>query len=372
MGTESLRTPAGSFTARRVRLGTPGGRQEWWITDQVPGGWVKYRVSESDTEVNYVMELVAHGTGAKSELGVRLRMRRTLCASLLALALLSKSAVAQDAPRMQLVVLGTGTPNADPERSGPALAVVRGERSYLVDAGPGIVRRAAAASQRHDMAALQPSQLRVLFLTHLHSDHTIGLPDVILSAWTLERDVPLEVYGPPGTQAMVEHLLAAYSADIRNRIDGLEPANPNGWRVKVHEIVPGVVLDDGNVRVQAFAVPHGDWEVAFGYRFESAERSIVISGDTRASDAVAAACNGCDVLAHEVYSADRFVTRPPECNATTGMRTPPLSSSRQLPHARALGSSCCITNSFGERTMPAWCARCARRDTPARSTPRAT
>lgn len=228
------------------------------------------------------------------------------------LALFTATATAQDAPRMQLVVLGTGTPNADPERSGPALAVVRGERSYLVDAGPGIVRRAAAAAQRHDLTALQPSQLRVLFLTHLHSDHTVGLPDVILSAWTLERDVPLEVYGPPGTKAMVEHLLAAYGADIRNRVDGLEPANSNGWRVNVHEIVPGVVLDDGNVRVRAFAVPHGDWEVAFGYRFESTERSIVISGDTRASDAVAAACNGCDLLAHEVYSAERFTTRPPE------------------------------------------------------------
>jgi ribonuclease BN (tRNA processing enzyme) len=213
---------------------------------------------------------------------------------------------------MQLVVLGTGTPNADPERSGPALAVVRGEQSYLVDAGPGIVRRASAASTQHELTALQPANLRVLFLTHLHSDHTVGLPDVILSAWTLERDVPLEVYGPPGTKAMVDHLLAAYAADIRNRIDGLEPANPNGWRVTVHEIVPGLVRDDGNVRVHAFAVPHGDWEVAFGYRFESAERSIVISGDTRASDAVVAACNGCDVLAHEVYSAERFATRPPE------------------------------------------------------------
>jgi ribonuclease BN (tRNA processing enzyme) len=243
---------------------------------------------------------------------MRWRAGLALRASLLALAVPLSGALAQDAQRMQLVVLGTGTPNADPERSGPALAVVRGERSYLVDAGPGIVRRAAAASQRHDMAALQPSQLRVLFLTHLHSDHTVGLPDVILSAWTLERDVPLEVYGPPGTKAMVEHLLAAYSADIRNRVDGLEPANPNGWRVNVHEIAPGVVLDDGNVRVQAFAVPHGDWEVAFGYRFESAERSIVISGDTRASDAVVGACNGCDLLAHEVYSAERFATRPPE------------------------------------------------------------
>ena len=230
----------------------------------------------------------------------------------LAFAMQADGASAQDAPRMQLVVLGTGTPNADPERSGPALAVVRGEHSYLVDAGPGIVRRAAAAAQRHDLTALQPSQLRVLFLTHLHSDHTVGLPDVILSAWTLEREVPLDVYGPPGTKAMVEHLLDAYSADIRNRVDGLEPANPNGWRVNVREIAPGVVLDDGNVRVQAFAVPHGDWEVAFGYRFESAERSIVISGDTRASDAVVAACNGCDLLAHEVYSAERFATRPAE------------------------------------------------------------
>ncbi len=208
-----------------------------------------------------------------------------------------------------VVMLGTGTPNADPDRSGPAVSVVRNGRAYLIDAGPGIVRRAAAA-QRAGVGALDPKNLSVLFLTHLHSDHTIGLPDVILSAWTLERTVPLEVYGPPGTRAMVEHLLAAYQADIRNRIDGLEPANETGWRVNVHEIAPGVVLDDGNVKVTAFAVPHGDWEQSFGYRFDAADRSIVISGDTRASDAVVAACNGCDLLLHEVYSADRFRTRP--------------------------------------------------------------
>ncbi|MCC7003141.1 MAG: MBL fold metallo-hydrolase [Gemmatimonadaceae bacterium] len=214
-------------------------------------------------------------------------------------------------PTTQLVVLGTGTPNADPDRSGPALAVVRAGKSYLVDAGPGIVRRAAAAA-RNGVEALAPQNLRVLFLTHLHSDHTVGLPDVIFTAWTLERDVPLEVYGPPGTKAMIEHLLAAYAADIRNRIDGAEPANAQGYKVNVHEITPGVVLNDGNVTVRAFAVPHGDWDVAFGYRFDSADRSIVISGDTRASDAVVTACNGCDLLMHEVYSADRFQTRPPE------------------------------------------------------------
>lgn len=238
-------------------------------------------------------------------------MRRALIVA--SVVLLANTAVVFTlcAQETKLVVLGTGTPNADPERSGPALAVVRGERSYLIDAGAGIVRRAAAASVRWQLPALDAPNLRVLFLTHLHSDHTIGLPDVILSGWTLERDVPLQVYGPPGTKAMVEHLLAAYAADIRNRIDGAEPANPDGWRVTVTEIKPGVVLDDGNVRVSAFAVPHGDWEVAFGYRFDSADRSIVISGDTRASDAVVAACNGCDVLAHEVYSAERFQGRPP-------------------------------------------------------------
>lgn len=216
-------------------------------------------------------------------------------------------------PQTQLVVLGTGTPNADPDRSGPALAIVRGTRSYLVDAGPGIVRRAASAAQTHDLAALTPPNLRVLFLTHLHSDHTVGLPDVILSAWVLERTVPLEVYGPPGTKAMVDHLLAAYQADIRNRLDGLEPANDNGWKVNVHEITAsGPIFDDGNMKVRAFAVPHGDWEVSYGYRFDAPDRSIVVSGDTRASDAVVTACNGCDLLVHEVYSAERFKTRPPE------------------------------------------------------------
>ena len=211
-------------------------------------------------------------------------------------------------------MLGTGTPNADAERSGPAVAVVRSGTAYLVDAGPGIVRRAAAAARRHDVGALEPSRLRIVFLTHLHSDHTLGLPDLILSPWTLERHEPLIVYGPSGTKAMVEHILAAYSEDIRNRLDGLEPANETGYKVTVHEIAsPGRVYEDSVMTVEAFAVPHGDWAAgrSFGYRFISPDRTIVISGDTRASDAVVRACAGCDVLLHDVYSADRFVTRPP-------------------------------------------------------------
>jgi len=210
-----------------------------------------------------------------------------------------------------LVVLGTGTPNADPDRSGPALAVVVNGVPYLVDAGPGIVRRAAAA-ERAGVAGLAPRKLGTVFVTHLHSDHTVGLPDLILTPWVLERTEPLQVYGPRGIAAMIDHLERAYVEDVRVRIDGAEPANTTGYRAVAHEIEGGVVYRDSNVVVRAFAVPHGDWKVAYGYRFEGGGRSIVISGDTRASDAVVTACNGCDVLVHEVYSADRFKTRPPD------------------------------------------------------------
>jgi ribonuclease BN (tRNA processing enzyme) len=211
----------------------------------------------------------------------------------------------------QVVMLGTGTPNADPERSGPAVAIVHGANSYLVDAGPGVVRRASAAA-RNGIAALEMPNLRTVFITHLHSDHTLGLPDLIYSPWVLERTVPLNVYGPPGTKEMVAHLEAAYAADVRNRIDGLEPANETGYKVNVTEVANGFVYRDSVMTVRAFEVPHGDWEHAYAYRFESADRTILVSGDTRASDSVIAACNECDVLVHEVYSAEGFKARPPE------------------------------------------------------------
>jgi ribonuclease BN (tRNA processing enzyme) len=213
--------------------------------------------------------------------------------------------------RPNVVVLGTGTPNADPDRSGPAIAIVANGHAYLVDAGPGIVRRAAAA-ERAGVGALAPKLLDRVFITHLHSDHTVGLPDLIFTPWVLERHVPLSVYGPPGIKAMTDHLEQAYVEDVRVRIDGAEPANETGYRVDAHEVDTGVVYRDTNVVVRAFAVPHGDWKVAYGYRFDARGRSIVISGDTHASDAVVRACDGCDVLVHEVYSAAMFVRRPLE------------------------------------------------------------
>ena len=209
----------------------------------------------------------------------------------------------------RVVVLGTGNPNADPQRSGPAVAVVAHGKVYLVDAGPGIVRRAAAA-QKAGVKELSVTALNRVFLTHLHSDHTVGLPDLMLSPWVLDRIEPLTVYGPPGTAAMVEHLTAAYRADIDNRLDGLEPISANGWRTRAVEIAPGVVSHGDGMTVTAFAVQHGSWEHAYGYVFQTAGRRIVISGDTTPTEEIVHQCNGCDVLVHEVYSVAGFKTRP--------------------------------------------------------------
>jgi ribonuclease BN (tRNA processing enzyme) len=234
-----------------------------------------------------------------------------------ALAALIAAGVAWPATRAQaqnpasVVVLGTGTPNADPDRFGPAVAIVVNGKPYLVDAGPGVVRRAAAAA-RDGVTGLAVKNLDIAFITHLHSDHTVGLPDLIFTPWVLERTAPLRVYGPPGIVAMTNRLEQAYTEDVHVRVDGAEPANETGYKVVAREVKEGEVYRDSNVVVRAFAVPHGDWRAAFGYRFDGGGRSIVLSGDTHPTGAVVRACNGCDVLIHEVYSAERFKTRPPE------------------------------------------------------------
>lgn len=210
----------------------------------------------------------------------------------------------------QLVLLGTGTPNADPERSGSSLAIIINDRPYLVDAGPGVVRRASAAYQR-GVTGLAVNRLNRVFLTHLHSDHTIGLPDLLLTPWVLERDAPLDIYGPAGTREMVDHLLAAYAQDIHERLTGLEPANTTGCTATVTEITAGVCYQDDLVVVEAFPVRHGAW-AAFGYKFTTPDRVIVISGDTCPVESVVEQAAGCDILVHEVYSVAGFQRRPAE------------------------------------------------------------
>jgi ribonuclease BN (tRNA processing enzyme) len=199
------------------------------------------------------------------------------------------------AQHTELILLGTGTPYPDPNASGPATAVVLGKRVFLFDAGAGVMRRVNAAG-------LPISGAEAVFITHLHSDHTLGYPDLILTSWIMRRTSRLAVYGPHGLRRMTRHLIAAYSEDIRIRTVGLEREVAGGYRVNVHEIRAGVVYERDGVRVTAIPVPHGSWKEAYAYRIDTPDRSIVISGDTRPSEALVRSSRGVDVLVHEVYS----------------------------------------------------------------------
>jgi ribonuclease BN (tRNA processing enzyme) len=174
-----------------------------------------------------------------------------------------------------IVILGSGYPAPDPNRHGPSLAIVANGKAYLVDAGTGIVR---------------------------HSDHTLGLADLIFTPWIRERTKPLRLYGPSGTKAMADHILEAYQEDIQVRTMGSERGNTTGYKVEARDVKPGLVYKDDNVTVHAFLVKHGSWKEAFGYRFDADGKSIVISGDTSPAESIIDACNGCDALVHEVYS----------------------------------------------------------------------
>ena len=220
---------------------------------------------------------------------------------------------AQSAPatKTQVVMLGTGTPLPDPDRSGPSTAIVVNGTGYIVDAGTGVVRRAAAARDK-GVKALEPTNLRIAFLTHLHADHTLGLPDLILTPWIMGRKEPLELYGPAGTREMVEHILQAYDVDIKVRTEGLEHSNRTGYKVNVHEITPGVVYKDANITVKAFYAYHGSPKNTFGYRFETPDRVIVIAGDSTPKSDVLQNCNECDVLIHEAYTQASFEKVSPE------------------------------------------------------------
>jgi ribonuclease Z len=221
---------------------------------------------------------------------------------LLAFTWIVTAAFAQDT---RVILLGTGTPNPEPEHSGPAVAIVTGQNVYLVDCGPGVVRRATQAGIRME-------QLTRVFITHLHSDHTTGLPDLIFTPAVTGRKDPFEIYGPPGIAAMTNHILKAWKEDMDIRLHGLEPAVKQAYVVHAHEVRPGVIYRNDAVRVSAIPVLHGAWKYAYGYRFEAGGKVIVISGDTTYSASLLEAARDCDILVHEFYSQKGWDARTPD------------------------------------------------------------
>lgn len=212
-----------------------------------------------------------------------------------------------------VTTLGTGTPSPNPFRFGPAGAVIVDEFPYLIDAGEGISRSIARAAITHNMRFVDcfaPKKLTRLFLTHLHSDHVVGLPSIILFPWIFGKEEPLEVYGPVGTGKLVEKLLEGYEEDIHERIHGPERANKTGWDVKVSEFSgPGRIYEDNRVRVEAFTHVHGNLQ-NFGFRFSTEDRVIVWAGDGRVSEGFRLASREADVLVSELCSLQTFEKAP--------------------------------------------------------------
>lgn len=205
------------------------------------------------------------------------------------------------ASQTTVVLLGTGTLRVDPQRSRPATAIVVNDTPYVVDVGPGVVRRAGEARDK-GIKGLAPEKLSTVFITYLYSDHTVGFPDFIFTTWVEGRDTPVKVYGPVGIVEMTKHILLAWQADIKLRTTGMERRSPIGAKVEAYHVKPGLIYQDANVKVSAFATKHGDWPETFGYRFDTSDRSIVISGDTNPTPALIENCRRCDVLIHEAYA----------------------------------------------------------------------
>jgi ribonuclease Z len=202
---------------------------------------------------------------------------------------------ATQAQQIKVTLLGTGCPPPVMNRFGPSTLVEVGDQKFLFDAGRGALQRLTEIGVRWQ-------DVQGVFLTHLHSDHVVGFPDLWLTGWLIApgRNVPLQVWGPRGTSAMMSHLKKAYEYDVRIRIqnDGVSPA---GVSLLVKEISEGVVYDKGGVKITAFEVDHAPVKPAFGYRIDYAGRSLVLSGDTRVSENLVRHSQGVDVLVHEVF-----------------------------------------------------------------------
>jgi ribonuclease Z len=210
---------------------------------------------------------------------------------------------------MKVVLLGTRSgPTADAQRLGISTLVLAGPEKLVFDCGRALTTGMARL-------AINPADVTKVFLTHLHSDHIVSLPELVLFPWASQgRNVPLQVWGPDGTRSMVKHLLEAFSFDIHIRRDVDEKYSPQGIRVIANDIREGVVHEANGVKVTAFSVDHGPVKPAFGYRIDYQGHSVVISGDTKPSDSLVKFSQHVDVLIHELglSKQDPRLTGPPD------------------------------------------------------------
>ncbi len=195
---------------------------------------------------------------------------------------------------MKVTLLGTGCPQCDPDRLGPASLVQHGSRHLLIDVGSGATQRLVSADS-------SGRALEAVLLTHLHSDHVVDLFQLVISSWHQGRDRPQRIYGPEGTRRFVEGLMALWRPELEQRIAHELRPSTAALEMEVIEIGEGEVLRVDDVTVRAVAVDHFPVKPAFGFVVEAGGTRVVFSGDTAPCPALTAAARRADLLVHECF-----------------------------------------------------------------------
>jgi ribonuclease Z len=252
-------------------------------------------------------------------------------AAAIALASIALAPADTRAQEIKVTLLGTGNPVPAMNRFGPSTLVEAGGQKFLFDAGRGALQRLAQIKVRWQ-------DVDGVFLTHLHSDHVVGFPDLWLTGWLVGpgRDRPLHVWGPKGTKTMMSHLEQAYEFDIRIRQSD-DRATPTGVAILAAEISEGVVFEKDGLKIAAFEVDHGPVKPAFGYRLDYRGRSVVLSGDTRVSQNLIRHAQGVDLLVHEVVlpeSLQRAGMRPDRAKSVVEHHVTPEQAGKVFDSAK--------------------------------------
>jgi ribonuclease Z len=241
---------------------------------------------------------------------------------------------------MELTLLGTGCPQVDVDRFGPASLVQHNGQTFLIDCGSGVTQRLLAAGSNG-------AELDALLLTHLHSDHVVDLFQLVISSWHQGRDRPQRILGPPGTRAFCDGLMALWRKELEQRIAHEQRPSTAALELDVTEFGPGDIWDDEGMRIRAVEVDHHPVKHAYGFIFEADGRKLACSGDTTVCPALIEAARDADVLLHECLIAGSM--RPTGNRSAAGLRN--VASYHTLSTevgkvATRAGARCLVLNHF--------------------------